>query len=75
MDSNCIFCDRTQIEERIIAEDRDWYLIASLGQITDGGYTLVIPKRHVSCVGAMNELEINGIETLMLRTSDAIEYE
>ena len=75
MDSNCVFCDRTQIEERIIAEGKDWYLIASLGQITDGGYTLIIPKRHVSCVGAMNELEINGIEMLVLKASDAIEME
>ena len=44
MDSNCVFCDRTKFEECIIAENKDWYLIATLGQITDGGYVLIFNK-------------------------------
>lgn len=57
----CVFCDRTKIEKQIIHETERYYLIATLGQITDGGYVLLIPKRHVSCIGAMEEWEIREI--------------
>lgn len=33
MDNNCVFCDRTKFEERIIAENNDSYVIATLDQI------------------------------------------
>ncbi len=52
-DKPCAFCTRSMIEECIIAEDDHFYLIASLGQITDGGYVLIVPKRHVACIGEM----------------------
>ncbi|HEY4494942.1 MAG TPA: hypothetical protein VJC01_00655 [Candidatus Paceibacterota bacterium] len=44
VDNNCVFCDRSKLEERLIAENKDWYLIATLGQITDGGYVLIFNK-------------------------------
>lgn len=57
MSAECVFCDRTKFEEHLIRELKDFWVIATLGQITDGGYTLLVPKRHVSCLGAMNESE------------------
>ncbi len=51
MKSSCVFCDRTKLEERIIFENKNFYVVATLGQITDGGYTLLIPKNHISCMG------------------------
>lgn len=51
MENNCAFCDRSQFEERIVAETDEHYVIATLGQIT-GGYVLVTPKEHISCFGA-----------------------
>ena len=75
MDNNCVFCDRTKFEERIVAENKDWYLIATLGQITDGGYVLIIPKRHVPCIGAMKEQEIVKIEDISRVASYSIEIE
>ncbi len=57
----CVFCDRTKFEKRIIHETERYYFIATLGQITDGGYVLLIPKRHVLCVGAMETSEIQEI--------------
>jgi len=47
MGDNCPFCDKKQFEERLIAEVDGFYLIATLGQITDGGYVLLVPKEHV----------------------------
>ncbi|MDO8560595.1 MAG: HIT domain-containing protein [bacterium] len=75
MEKPCVFCDRSQLEERLIAETRTLYFVATLGQITDGGYTIIIPKRHVSCVGAMEEREVEEVEAAMVQTSDAIEME
>ncbi len=49
----CIFCDRKNFSERLIYENDFAYVIASLGQITDGGYLLIIPKMHVPCMGAL----------------------
>lgn len=57
-DKPCVFCDRTQFEERLIAEDENFYVVATLGQITDGGYTLLIPKKHTACAGVMVDREI-----------------
>ena len=54
----CFFCDRSQFEERIIYENDKFYIIATLGQITDGGHVLLILKRHVSCIGAMEAFEV-----------------
>lgn len=57
----CVFCDRAQFEERLIAEDKHFYLVATLGQITNGGYLLLIPKRHMSCLAAMDEDEMVAV--------------
>lgn len=53
MEKDCVFCDRTKLQERLIHESEDFYVVATLGQITDGGYVLLIPKEHVSCMGAL----------------------
>lgn len=52
MDNSCVFCDKTKVGDRLIAENSDWYVAATLGQII-GGYALVIPKVHISCMGAL----------------------
>jgi len=52
MGKPCIFCDPTQFQERLIGENGSYYAVATLGQIT-GGYTLIVPKQHVSCFGEL----------------------
>ena len=71
----CVFCDKKNFGERLIAETPSLYYVATLGQITDGGYTLVIPKRHVSCLGAMEESELAGVEGAMRDAAEAIDAE
>lgn len=53
MNNACVFCDRVNFEEQLIHENKDFYVIATLGQITDGGYVLIIPKEHISCMAAL----------------------
>ncbi|MBI2037115.1 MAG: HIT domain-containing protein [Candidatus Liptonbacteria bacterium] len=70
----CVFCDKKNFGERLIAETPSLYYVATLGQIT-GGYTLVIPKRHVSCLGAMTEEEVAEVKHAVEVAGDAIDME
>ena len=54
MNNACVFCDRANLEERLIYENEDFYVAATLGQITDGGYVLIIPKKHIQCIGELS---------------------
>lgn len=74
MSDNCVFCDRTKFEERIIAEKNDLYIVAALGQIKSG-YVIIVPKKHTLCVGAMKDKEIVKISEILHITSDYIEIE
>lgn len=75
-EKSCAFCDRTQFEEQLVAERENFYIIATLGQITDGGYTLLVPKRHVLCIGAMEfqEIEEMAAEATLLDEFISTEY-
>ena len=75
MNDNCPFCDRTKVAERIVWEDDSFYIIATLGQISNGGYVLLVQKNHVPCIGAMTRLEIELFETLRQKISLAITKE
>lgn len=72
MNNDCPFCDRTKVKERIVWEDDSFYIIATLGQISNGGYVLLVPKNHVSCLGAMTKSEIELIEILRQKINFAI---
>lgn len=67
MDNNCVFCDRTKVSDRLISENGDWYVAATLGQIV-GGYVLVIPKEHISCMGALTSHQTKS----MLKTTKKV---
>lgn len=51
----CVFCDRGNLADRLIYENDYFYVVATLGQITDGGYLLMIPKMHVPCMAALTD--------------------
>jgi len=77
MENNCVFCDRIKFEARLVGEKKNFWIVATLGQISNGGYLLLIPKRHVSCFGAMEESEISEVEIIQDEICEAIfeEYE
>ena len=70
----CVFCDRRNLEERIIGETDHLYFVATLGQITDGGYTLIIPKKHSRCVAEMDWVE-TSLSYFSNRVCEAIRAE
>ena len=71
---NCIFCDKSQFEERLIGETKGFWVIATLGQIIQGGYVLLVSKRHVPCIGAMEEIEIEELCQVKQRVYDRLGY-
>jgi diadenosine tetraphosphate (Ap4A) HIT family hydrolase len=71
MNNNCVFCDRTKFVDRIITENSDWYVIATLGQIV-GGYVLIIPKDHVSCMGALTSKQSKSMSNITKEVSHAL---
>lgn len=71
-DNDCVFCDRAQIEQNLIAETDEYYVVASLGQITDGGYVLLIPKKHISCFGNLSVSEMDSLRSVAAKTRYAI---
>lgn len=80
MDIGCVFCDKTKFGDRLVGENRDWYVVVTLGQII-GGYVLIIPKEHVLCMGALPSHQPgNQTETLLTITKEvcgvlALEYQ
>ncbi|MBU6414843.1 HIT domain-containing protein [Patescibacteria group bacterium] len=74
MKTECAFCDRTQFEERLIAETNEHYVIATLGQIT-GGYVLIIPKEHISCFGAFANSQAESMWVMVRMVFQALSME
>lgn len=63
--TGCVFCDFTKIEERTIATINGFHITISLGQITNGGYLLLIPTKHTLCLGSMGQAQAYNLETTL----------
>jgi len=72
---DCAFCNRTKFEERIIAEIDNFYVVASLGQITEGGYTLLIPKEHTPCMAALDASRAKSAISIAIKIRNAVSKE
>ena len=75
MTNNCVFCDKSKFEERLVGETKDFWIIATLGQISNSGYELLVPKRHVECIGAMKKKEVEILEKLLTKAREALTKE
>lgn len=75
MEKVCVFCNRDNFEKNLITETKDFYLLATLGQITDGGCTLIVPKAHFPCIGAMPKNGIELFSVFISKVREAVEKE
>jgi len=75
--ANCVFCNYEDKKERVIYESQNFYVIPTIGQISDGGHLLIIPRQHYVCLGAMNEKLFDEFDELTQKTKKAVtnEYE
>ena len=62
--TDCVFCDVEKTKPRTIASLDGVNIVATLGQITEGGYILLIPTNHVSCLGAMSVKQISLVDRI-----------
>lgn len=73
----CVFCDTKKLEREIIYESKNFYVIPTIGQISDGGHVLIVSKDHLPALGAMNRKHLNEFSELKFKVQEAIheEYE
>ncbi len=72
---NCVFCDFSKIQANTLASIRGLNITATLGQITDGGYLLIMPMNHVACLGAMDKDQLATFKQVTTEVKLAIQEE
>jgi len=72
---SCPFCDFSKIKKRTIATVDGFHIVASLGQITDGGYLLIIPQYHTPCLGNLDKNQTFKLNSLSYHLSAILEEE
>lgn len=75
MEDDCIFCDRDKLIDRLVGEDEHFLIVATFGQISEGGHLILISKQHVTCVGAMLQQDVKYLERLCHNVRNAIRTE
>ncbi len=68
----CAFCDTSERKSRLVTETENFYVMPSIGQISDGGYVMVIPKMHEKCFGELTRPMFNEFVRLKTRVEDAV---
>jgi len=64
VEAKCVFCNADSFKGRVVAEDKNFWVVPTKGQITDGGYLLIIPKKHYRCIGEMESDVAGELTTL-----------
>lgn len=75
MEEGCVFCDREKLKALLVGEDENFLIVATLGQISDGGYLVLVPKQHVVCIGAMLPRDVERLEKICNKARNAIRAE
>lgn len=73
-ENSCVFCELSKNKERIVAETNLFVVMATLGQISDGGYVLIVPKRHVACLAELNKKEMDEFNYLLWEKTRPVIY-
>ena len=64
----CIFCDidHSKIENTIIEETNNFYIVPTLGSLVDG-YVLIVTKRHINSMSELNDIELNEYQNIITK--------
>lgn len=73
--TDCIFCDAGKLKPRTITTFPDVRVVATLGQITEGGYLLLIPTTHSSCLGDLNKGQITSFDRITQKSIELLKLE
>lgn len=72
MKNSCTFCDKAQYKDAI-AENREFFVKATYGMMGVEGYVLLVPKKHLSCYGALSKKKYEKFGKARDRLVDAVE--
>ena len=63
---NCIFCniDNRKIENTIIEETDNFYILPTLGSLVDG-YLLIISKKHINSMSELSNQEKEEYKSIL----------
>lgn len=73
--TSCAFCDKNKFTNRTFYESTNFFAAPTVGQISDGGHSLVIPKHHASCLGEMDSVLFQEFNQVKAEVQDAVEKE
>ena len=71
---NCVFCnlDFNKIENTIICETENFFVIPSVGSLVDG-YLIIVTKRHINSLSELDEKTKREYENLIFRIINIFE--
>lgn len=72
--SDCIFCDPSKLKPRTITNFPGVSVVATLGQITEGGYLLLISTTHSSCLGALDKEQIISFDKIAKKSISLLKF-
>ena len=69
--SDCIFCnlDFDKIENTIIYETENFFVIPTVGALVDG-YVLIVTKEHMNSLAELNDEQKREYQELVIKVSD-----
>lgn len=73
--TDCIFCDPGKLKSRTLTNFPGVSVVATLGQITEGGYLLLIPTTHSSCLGALDKEQIVSFDKIVKKFIALLKFE
>ncbi|HLD39692.1 MAG TPA: HIT domain-containing protein [Candidatus Nanoarchaeia archaeon] len=73
--ASCVFCDKEKSAGRIFYESNNFFAMPTIGQISHGGHSLIVPKYHAPCLGEMSSGLFMEFDQVKLEVQNAIEQE
>lgn len=71
-ENKCIFCDKSGYSSAI-AENSEFFVKATYGMMGVEGYVLLVPKKHLSCYGALSKKKYEKFGKARDSIVDAVE--
>jgi len=53
VETDCTFCDSSKFDDRIVTETEGFWVFPTIGQISEGGYLLIVPKEHYASLARL----------------------
>ncbi len=73
--TDCVFCNPSKLRSRTVSIFPGVRVVATLGQITEGGYLLLIPTTHSPCLGSLDREKIISFDRIIQKSIELLRLE